>query len=193
MTPDESFIRAAWWWPDAWDALQQRKAHCIVSVMSADDPRSGYAMLARLTAAVIDANPNAIGVIWDAADAVWQADTFRNEVDGVGDGLPLAMCVSVKLGRDTQFPKSDGSPALLAMTFGLAAFGLMEIEVRGFEGEERDLIPLLLNIAGYLIENGPVIADGDTLGPDEGTRFRVQHLASTLAPGTTVYRVHFGG
>jgi hypothetical protein len=61
-----------------------------------DKPRHCYRTIAKLAAAVIETSP-AIGILWEAADAVWPADRFRTAVDQAGEDLPVEMLVSVKL------------------------------------------------------------------------------------------------
>jgi hypothetical protein len=190
ISPTDSFVNSAWWWPEAAKDLEARRAHAIVTVMGGTDPRADYILLAKLAAATIDTTQS-IGVIWEAADAAWQADLFTDIVDSVGNDLPMPLLFSVKLGRDSENPKADGQAAWLAMTYGLAAFDLMEIEVRGFTGNTPQvMIETMQNIGAYLLEAGPVIADGHTVGPDEQTRIMVRHEESTLNPGTTVYRLY---
>lgn len=48
----------------------------------------------------------------------------------------------------------------------------------------------MLDLAGYLIEAGPVIKDGDTIGPDAATKIVVRHETSGFIPGESVYRLH---
>ncbi len=99
-------------------------------------------------------------------------------------------CVSVKLNKDTHYPKKDGSPALLCMTYGLAAFGLMEVEVRGFPGTPAELGAMALSMASYLLNSGAVIKNGDTIGREGEPQFRVTYELSTLDIGKQVYRLH---
>ncbi|MBI5313689.1 MAG: hypothetical protein HZB28_11365 [Methylocystis sp.] len=49
----------------------------------------------------------------------------------------------------------------------------------------------MLDLAGYLIEAGPIINDGDTIGPEAATKVVVRHEASGFVPGQPVYRLHF--
>jgi hypothetical protein len=51
----------------------------------------------------------------------------------------------------------------------------------------------MLDLAGYLIEAGPVIKDGDTIGPDAATKIVVRHETSACTPGQPVYRLYFQG
>jgi uncharacterized protein DUF4261 len=188
LAPNESFIRAAWWWPDVRADLAKRKAHVIVSVRQKGDERADQLALARLVAAVMETS-NAIGVIWDSADAVWPAKLFVSEIDAAKGKLPTMMAVSVKLGRDTQFPRPSGKPAVLGMTYGLRAFGLKEVEFRGFDGSSADLAKTLLGVAAYLMEKGDVIKDNDTMGEDLNRKFVINIVPSTLEAGKDVYRM----
>ncbi len=190
LGPQESFIMSAWWWPEAAESIDRRKGHAIVSVAGIADARQRAILLGKLTAAVVDATPGAIGVIWNEADAVWKADHFRASIDQSGDELPVPILVSVKVSGDTEFPRDDGNPAWGAMTYGLAAFELMEVEVRGWDGEPEAMVGQLLDIATYLAAQGPVIKDGDTLGPGAGAKFRIKHEASTFDHGKRVYRLY---
>jgi hypothetical protein len=189
LGPDFTCIKSAWWWRGAWDCLQHRAAHVVVCMINEDEPVHRYGIIARLAAAIIDTAP-AIGVLWDLADAVWPADEFRNEVDRAGRDPPVRMCVSVKLARDALFPNPNGGSAYSGLTWGLAAFDLMEIEVRGYGGKPAELATMMLNMAAYLIACGPVVEDGATVGYDEQRKCKVRHEPSTIAPDLTVYRLY---
>jgi hypothetical protein len=80
-----------------------------------------------------------------------------------------------------------GRPSLF--TTGLAAFGLMEIEVAGSSLAPDDLGQMASNIATYLIENGPVIRDGDTVGGDERQRILARHAPSMVGRAGPVLRL----
>jgi hypothetical protein len=188
LSPNESFIRAAWWWPDVSTAVAKRKAHIIVNVGSSDDPREDYLTLAKAVAAVMETSP-AIGVIWDSADAIWPRDMFMESLDRADTNVPTSLFVSVKLGRDTNFPKKDGSAAWLGMTYGLRAFGLKEVEFRGYEGQPSELAALLLRVAAYLLLKGDVIKDGETMGETLERQHQFKFEPSTLESGKQVYRM----
>jgi Domain of unknown function (DUF4261) len=111
-------------------------------------------------------------------------------VDRAGDDLPVDMLVSVKLAADDEYSRPDGGRTYFALTWGLAAFGLMEIEVRGFDGQPDELITTLINITAYLLKSGATIRHGDTISHDEHHKFTVHHEPSTVAAGQTVYRLY---
>jgi len=87
--------------------------------------------------------------------------------------------------------KPDGTPSLFAITQGLAAFGIMEIEVRGYLGQMQPLYTTLLNIADYLIKSNAVLKDGDTLGSDMKKAISVKSQISTLLQNKKVYLLIF--
>jgi hypothetical protein len=86
----------------------------------------------------------------------------------------------------------DASGGVSGITQGLAAFGQMEIESLGYSGAPTDLNGPLLDLASYLINSGAVlILDGETVGPDANTKWRVRHEGSRFLPGRMVHRVYF--
>jgi uncharacterized protein DUF4261 len=191
LTSEDSCIASAWWWQDAWEQLRHHQAAVAITMIDPDKPRHCWGTLAKITAAVIDVSP-AVGVSWQPADAVWKPDGFCSAVDAAGDGLPLAVLVSVKVGREEERPRPDGKPGLFGHTWGLAAFNLMEVEVRGFGGRGEDLISTLLGMAVYLVTSGVDIEDGETVGhgTSRDPKFRVRWQQSVLAPEQMVYRLY---
>ncbi len=103
------------------------------------------------------------------------------------------MAVATKLGRDTENLRPNRTPTWFARTEGLHAFGLMEAEWRAFDGEFLTLASLMSGIAWYLIHNGPIIADGDTMGSDAPgvmPPIVIRHEASTTVLGTRAYVIY---
>jgi len=76
-------------------------------------------------------------------------------------------------------------------TLGMKQFGLMEIEVDRCRMSLQDLFEFVSNLAHYLIQSGPVIADGNTVGGSEDDRILVRHRPSMLDQGQRVYKVIF--
>ena len=55
--------------------------------------------------------------------------------------------------------------------------------------ELQDLFESVSNIAHYLIQSGPVIADGNTVGGSEEERLLVRHRPSMINPNRLVYKI----
>lgn len=188
VAQNESFIRAAWWWRSAYEEINKRKSHVIITITKSVDARRDQLRLAQLTAAVIS-KTNAIGVIWATADAIFRAKRFSKSVANAKKMLPVDLAVSVKLGRDTEFPRKDGKPAWLAMTYGLRSMGLKEIEYRGFSGEPVELVKLLLNTSSYLMSKGDVVQDNETIGSRTERQYVFKVLPSSLGAKGKVLRM----
>jgi hypothetical protein len=58
--------------------------------------------------------------------------------------------------------------------------GLLEIEIPPSRRAPGDLRDFATNVATYLIEHGPVIGDGDTVGGDEHERITARHAPSAI-------------
>jgi hypothetical protein len=186
ISKDDACVRFAWYWPDAWEVLSKHKGHLLASVSGGADARRRAALHGQLVAAVIDATKDAVAVHWASSDSLWPAALVAQNIAPGDRKPPMLFCVAIKLSRD-----ADGGVS--GATRGLAAFGLMEIEAGGFKGDPRQLNGLMLDLAGYLIEAGPVIEDGDTIGPDAATKIVVRHETSGFILGESVYRLYFQG
>jgi len=185
LEPDDQCIKSAWWWREARADLQHHRAYVAVAVVDEDGPVHRFATMAAVAAAVIETS-SAIGVLWVPAEAVWRADKFREEVDSLSGELPVGSCVSVKL-----IGERDGDRrTYCGFTCGLAAFDLMEIEVRDFKGPAMKMIETILDMASYLIKSGPIIEHGQTIGHVGEGRFDVYHQPSTYVEGRMVYRLY---
>jgi hypothetical protein len=85
--------------------------------------------------------------------------------------------------------QDDG--ALGMYTLGMRQFGLMELEVERSPMDLEELFEFVSNVAHYLIQSGPVIKDGNTVGGSEEQRILVRHRLSLIDGGRQVYKVIF--
>jgi hypothetical protein len=124
---------------------------------------------------------------------MWKPEDFLSQLEGADGDIPVSLVVPVKIGSDAEHRRADGTPTLAARTDGLNAFGMMEVEWRGFDGQATDLCDSLSSIAEYLVAHGPIIADGDSLGGDAPggmPNVIIRHEPSTTVPGTQAYAVY---
>lgn len=139
----------------ALEAAQAHQAHLVVAVLNQEgDPIEAGKLYVKAAAACLKAS-NALGVY--ANGTVWTPDYFLRAAEDMRDGgLPLLALVFVGLYRGTR--------GLCGYTRGLNAFGRDELEVLESEQEPRDIQALLFNVSSYLIQQGGVLRDGETLG-----------------------------
>lgn len=159
-------------WQNASEEVKRHTIHWIVTVTGELDPVATSTLLTQATAAAMAACPSAIGVYWGNATLVVPKDIFIDFAKEVlPQGPPLHIWVDFRAGQESE--NSSGG-----FTAGMQALGHMELEARNSPEPPGELRERLLALASYLVENGPVIRDGDTVGEDEDERIRVVYSDS---------------
>ncbi|MEM1307697.1 MAG: DUF4261 domain-containing protein, partial [Pseudomonadota bacterium] len=175
----------AWQWPEAAAVHAQIAAHLIVSCSYGNAPR----LQAHLKhAAVVDeilSQVTAVGVVWGSE--LNSPDVFSTTVAhaDAGDSVPTTLWTLYQLSQ-------HGPETTVVSTLGLDAFGLMEIEANPAPKAPADAFGLVDGLASYLMQNGPVVGDGDTFGGTVEERITVRHAPSFRDGVGTVYQIDFG-
>lgn len=167
-------------WPKAAEDLEPMTGHLIVTAMGFGDAVQRSAMLTRVCASIVATCDEAIGVLWSAAELLIPAKMFIDFARDILPDPPLFIWMnfhSERAGGKTQ-----------AYTTGLAELGLMEFETEDASDKPSELVERFHAIANYLIENGPVIKDGDTVGEDAKERIKVYHTKSVFGKKGKVMR-----
>ena len=68
----------------------------------------------------------------------------------------------------------------------------MEFETENSPEQPGDLRERLYGLCNYVLENGPVINDGDTIGQDANERIRVVYAESAFGRDGKVMRLEYG-
>ena len=136
-------------------AAQNHKAHVMIAVMDKEhSPRERGELYVKLVSTLLKA-PNALGVYTNGT--VWLPDYFIRVSEDLKEGsLPLMDLVFVGLVRYEK--------GICGWTNGLRAFGKDELEIRDSQQSPQEVHMLLLNIAGYIIQEDVTLQDGETLG-----------------------------
>jgi hypothetical protein len=172
-------------WPNASDEVPQHKVHWIVTVRAEVHPLQLALLLTQASAAAMAACPGALGVYWVNARMVIPKGIFIDFAERVLPlGPPLDIWVDFRIGRDTEKTTSG-------YTSGMAALGHMELEAELSPEPPGELRQRFSALARYLLENGPVIKDGDTIGEDEHERIRVVYSDSAFGHDGKVMRLQY--
>ncbi|NLX94977.1 MAG: DUF4261 domain-containing protein [Rhodopirellula sp.] len=173
----------AWYWPEAEASMRDHRAHVLVVVLSDSPDRVATALfLTSLVAAVAECS-EANGVCWVPATLVHSPEAFIDSCQEMSkEYLPLYLWVSFAIQQH-----HDGSYCVF--TTGLAEFGLMEIEVHGSYKDPEFLMDRVFNIAHYLLDNGPVLEDGETIGLSDDEEIPVHHGPSMWDERMTVIQL----
>ncbi len=175
--------RAAWHWPEAVERLRAHQAHVLVAVLAPEQDRIATRLLLTRVVAAVAATTEAAGVYWGEGPVVNAPDDFVEEAKRTSrERLPLYLWLAFHLTRNP-----DGTFTLA--TSGMKAFGFMEMEVVASREKAATLVDRAFNFTHYLLDHGPVLKDGDTIGLSADERLRIRHVPSVVDPSREVYRV----
>lgn len=173
-------------WPNGKDEAAQHRSHVIVTFTELGDstPIQSAIALTRLALVALRFF-DGIGVYWGDASVSNSRDFFEGCCESLSEEyLPVPLWLRFQLVRAT-------SDEVGLYTLGMRQFGLMEIEVDRTGMSVQELFAFVSNLAHYLMQNGPVIADGNTFGGSVDERILVRHRASMIDQGRRVYKIVF--
>lgn len=166
----------AHWWPNALSDIARSKSHFIVSSSWQKHSRLEAHMRQLILVRELIEQLPVIGVLWGSA--LTQADIFMSEsVSAPEDGLPFSLWVLI------QYSKQPNGNFLIS-TLGMCDFGAMEIETESNLPWDQTF-DLVRSVGSYILEEGPVIKDGDTIGLSEEQKVLVRHTRSFRAGDDT--------
>jgi hypothetical protein len=175
-------------WPNATPAPVDYAAHTIVTVMEfgkdGQDTNlvAQAALLSRVLASAIAVSGSVQAVYFGSANHVVLPGLFRELTQAtLPEPMPIAW-VAINVGE-----RPDG--VMTGHTRGMDMLGLMDIEIPETQDSAEEVFGRLTGIVDYLVENGMVISDGDTLGATAEERIRVVHGPSALDPERQVMRL----
>ena len=175
-------------WPNGKDEAAKHGSHVIVTSIGGGEqtPIQSAIAVSRLALVALDVF-DGIGVYWGNASVCNSRRIFEDFCDSISEEhVPVPVWLRFQLVR-----VSDDEIGLY--TLGMPQFGLMDIEVNRCKMDLEDLFEFVSNIAHYLIQSGPVIADGNTVGGSEDERILVRHRPSMIDEDRQVYKIVFEG
>jgi hypothetical protein len=172
--------RQSWHWKAACEATAGHRAHILVTVLDTRlDRLDAELLLTDVIASLMDGN--AIASYWDAS--LHPRDSFLRQTAQMGrQRPPVWLWVGFRFTNDVE-------KGVSMSTQGMESFGLREIETKDVQRNGRDVFSLVMGMASYLIQKGPVIQDGETVGDSPALNIRVRQGPSYWRDGLTVYRV----
>jgi hypothetical protein len=176
----------SWLWPEATMQLRRHISHVVVTVSDDSEPVQRARLLTMATASVLRTCQAAVGVYWSAAKLVVPSSLFREfAVETLPDGCPLYAWVDFRVTEN-----EDGTSS--GFTTGMSALGHMELETTNAVESPGDLRDRFYGLAGYLLDNGPCVCDGDTIGEDNYERIRIVYSQSAFGNPNNVMRLDYG-
>jgi hypothetical protein len=175
-------------WPNGKEEAGRHRSHVIVTNLGAGEqtPIQSAIAVSRLALVALKLF-DGVGVYWGNASVCNSREVFEEFCANISEEhVPVPVWLRFQFVR-----RSEEEIGLY--TLGMSQFGLMDIEVDGCRMKPQDLFEFVSNIAHYLIQSGPVIADGNTVGGSEEERILVRHRPSMVDPKRRVYKIVFEG
>ena len=170
-------------WPQGRQQLDGYNSHVAVGVLSGPESFSQLNIMLTRLARVALRVFNGIAVYWGEGAITNSSSVFMDMSRNMGpDNLPLYLWMRFQV-------VSPSEGAFELYTRGMAQFGLMDIEVEPCHWQPRELIGFVSNIASYLVNNGAVIKNGDTVGGDEEQMIVVRFGRGKHGGKKPVYRI----
>jgi hypothetical protein len=165
-------------------SVKQHRSHLLITMTSgAAKPVQRRLVLTAVTA-LAARQPGVMAIMWPEATHVIFPPLFVNMAEEIDSPVapPLHLWVDMRA-----FRNEDGTTGLF--TTGLAPLGHMEIEIPRIDMDPGELREWLLNIMYYLLEKGPVLKHGQTIGMSAEHKIRIQHTASSFGHAGKVIRL----
>ncbi len=182
----EGPIATSWMWPPQPPVqnVKQHRSHLLITMMGgAADPVRRRLLLTAVTALAAK-QPGVMAIYWAEGTLVHFPPLFIDMAQSINSPAapPLYLWVDLRA-----FRNKDGTTGLF--TTGLAPLGHMEIEISRIDMDPGELREWLLNIMYYLLENGPVLKDGQTIGMSAEQQIRIRHCPSSFGHLGNVIRL----
>lgn len=173
--PTDEAVRAAelnYLWKDGFDQVKRTKAHVLVNVSG---PASRSLEIGELLVKATASACGQSGVLGVYAGAVTYDPRYYVDFAGmIREGMfPIYNLIWCAIYRSSE--------GLCACTRGMGGFGYDEIEVLDSAASPAELNEFMMDIAGYVITEGVVLRDGETIGFTAE-----QKLPITKGPGVAV-------
>ncbi|MCC9642468.1 DUF4261 domain-containing protein [Rhodopirellula sp. JC740] len=164
-------------WPDFQSDMAAQQSHWIVTTFGSDLSLVEEALLlTHFTNSILQAFPSALGVLWNKHGLRVSAENFQTIVGSLEpDGLPTSVWIDILV-----VPASQAGGKPVAMTTGMDAFDLMEIECVGSPEPPDETYRRIEGVCEYLLNHGPVLKHGHTIGESDSERIAIVHGQSAF-------------
>ncbi|MEM9367733.1 MAG: DUF4261 domain-containing protein [Planctomycetota bacterium] len=185
---DEGNLPGRTLWPeDKFDEVRAHETHWVItSVGTGFDAKDQALMVTQVVDMALRSHPSALGVVWGPDVLRVYGPAFQDLARlHSEDHLPVMLWIGLTLDPNA----SDGSP--VGFTGGMEMFDLMDIECQESPEPPDELRSRLIFLCEYLIENGLVIRDGDTIGESERERLKITYGPSQRDPAKQVMHLSY--
>ena len=144
-----------WMWEEAVEVTKTHKAHIVVAVLGDEEDLISRGILYSKIMATCCKQENAIGVFtWGV---VFEPSYYMKSAEMIRYGeLPILTWVWFGLYRTEN--------GLSTYTYGMKAFGKLELEILDVDEEAGKLLSFISSISSYVLQDDVEFKDGETIG-----------------------------
>ena len=144
-----------WMWEEAVEVTKTHKAHIVVAILGDEEDVIVRGLLYTKIMATCCKQEKAIGVF--TSGVVFEPSYYMNASEMIRDGeLPIIAWVWFGLYRTES--------GLSTYTYGMKAFGKLELEILDADEEAGKLLSFISSISSYVLQDDVEFKDGETLG-----------------------------
>lgn len=159
-------------WADGFEQVKKHTAHLLIAVVGKDNPPTENAVTLVKTVVSACQQEGVLGIY--TGDTVLEPEYYLHFAGMLDEGLfPLYNLIWIGL--------HSGENGLCGYTGGMRSFGYDEMEVLDSSAEPDELLDFLASITNYVITEGVILQDGETIGFSAD-----QRLPITKSPGVAV-------
>jgi Domain of unknown function (DUF4261) len=177
-------LATAWMWPQSppIENVKRHRSHLLITMHGGTADLVRRRLLLTAVTALAAKQLGVMAVFWPEGTLVVYPPVFIEMAETINSPIapPLYLWVDLRAIRN-----EDGTTGLF--TTGLTPLGQKEIEIPRIDMEPGELREWLLNIMYYLLEKGPVLKHGQTIGISADHKVRIRHCASIFGhPGEVI-------
>ena len=144
-----------WMWEEAVEVTKTHKAHIVVAILGDEEDLISRGLLYTKIMATCCKQEKAIGVF--TSGVVFEPSYYMNASEMIRDGeLPIIAWVWFGLYRTES--------GLSTYTYGMKAFGKLELEILDADEEAGKLLSFISSISSYVLQDDVEFKDGETIG-----------------------------
>lgn len=180
----EGPCQTSWMWPPETPAMSMKshKTHVLV-IDAAGNDRIGSRLALTQLCSALTAVQSVIGIYWPEATVVHFPQIFKGMAEMASyNEPPFYLWVDFRV-----YQHSENFFGLF--TTGMAALGLMEMELAPRRESPAEIRDWAVNIAAYIYGRGSPIAHGETIGASAADKHNVTHVRSSFGGPGTVMRI----
>jgi hypothetical protein len=178
-------INTALFWNNASQEIKLHKRHYVVFVSSPRESKINVNLVCTKVVKTLASMTRAIGIYWGSSSQVINKRTFNVYCTMMKKKTyPVPIWIKV-----TGFRKKNGTYYVYSV--GMHAFGHRELEIQSYKGSFKDVYFFMLDLADYVLKQGKVIKNGDTIGGASKDKLKVIFKKSDINKKINVMSIKF--